>query len=213
MNVSLHRAITAGIMLYLCSAAVLIVMGVPSFGLFGIFLWLQYCLVHRRPPGIGCLVGLLLIVQLCAFLLIVYGSIHQSKTRRTAPTTVRDERAWPHFAVAAILAIAAGSVLIGFDVWASTKLDLIGATAHGSSEWIRDYTVRYEFTTEERQTIAALRTNSPEANTFVYLRNRPHVFKVKGTGRGPQIGFLLLVALCVWQFVAGARILRKTKAA
>jgi len=213
MNVKLHKAITAGVVLYLCSASVVIVMGAPSFGLFGIFLWLQYCLVHARPPDIGPLVGALLVGQLCAFVLIVYGSIRQFKTRHAAPTAARNDRAWPHFAVTAILAIAAACVFVRFDVWTSTKLDIVGATAHGSSEWIRDYTVRYEFTTEEGQTIAALRSHAPEADTFVYLRDRPHVFKVKGTGRGPQIGFLLLVALCVWQFVAGVQIVRKTKPA
>ena len=210
MNVRLHRAITAGVVRYLCSATVLIVAGVPS-GLFLIFLWARDYLLRARPFDIGWDAGVFLCVQLCAVALIVYGLVRQFVFRRVMPMTVVKDRAWPHLAVGALLAVAAIFVFVGFDVWTSMKLDLMGATAHGSSQWIRDYTVRYEFATEDGQIIAAIRSHVHGGNAFVYLRDTPHVFKVKGSGRGPQIGFVLFCGLAVWQFVAGVQVVRKTR--
>ncbi len=158
---------------------------------------------------IGCI--RLQAVQLCAMALIVYGLVRHFVYPRVAPKPRAKNRAWSHLAVATLLACAAVSVFIAFDVWTSTKLDLVGATAHGSTEWIRDYTARYEFTTETGQVISAIRSHVPDGNTFRYLQDNPHVFKVKGSGRRAQVGFVLLLGLALWQFGAGTKLLGRRK--
>ena len=109
---------------------------------------------------------------------------------------------WAHLAVGILLAIAAAVWGVQHDVWNSTKLDMFGLTAHGKATLVPNREVAEydcEFMTMTGQVIQGRLSHSSEPSVFVYLRNNPQVFKVKGSGRGAQVVVGILLILAGWQ--------------
>lgn len=128
--------------------------------------------------------------------------------------TGRSNSPWRHFLVGVLLIGAAITWGVQFRTLEITKLDLLGITVPGEASLIPNREIaEYDctFTTRTGEIIHGRKLRGPKPSAFVYLPENPRVFKVKGEGRGTQLGLVIFSLLGIWQIVSGIMVYRRAR--
>ncbi len=176
------------------------------------YAWFSYRIIDGNLRGISVLELALAFVQIAGIALIVWGVVRLVRHReRLLFKPSLDVPTLHHFAVATLCIAASVTWFILHPVWTSTKLDFVGLEVPGQTGLIRDNQCEYRFTTRDGQVVVGRKDFGPVGYHFLYLRDDPHIFKVKGSGRGGQFATVLFMAIGAWQITAGVKSLMRRK--